>query len=63
VASALADVLLERRKELTLILKVGADTGVTGTDRFASDAVNSATSPVNINVTDQIYIANSSERN
>ncbi|MBB1194475.1 RagB/SusD family nutrient uptake outer membrane protein [Flavobacterium sp. SOK18b] len=58
--AAIADVLLERRKELSFeghryidLKRLGADAGVTGTDRFAQDAVNSsATNPVNINVTD-----------
>jgi hypothetical protein len=55
-----ADVLLERRKELSFeghryidLKRLGADAGVAGTDRFPQDAVNSsATNPVNINITD-----------
>lgn len=58
--AALADVLLERRKELSFeghryidLKRLGADAGVSGTDRDAQDAVNSsATNPVNINITD-----------
>lgn len=54
--AAFADILLERRKELcyeghrwTDLKRLGADAGVTGTDRNAVDATNSsATSPVNI---------------
>ena len=57
---AYADILLERRKELCFeghryldLKRIGADAGVTGTDRFAQDAVNSsATNPVNINLGD-----------
>ncbi|WP_415583320.1 RagB/SusD family nutrient uptake outer membrane protein [Flavobacterium frigoris] len=57
VTGALADVLLERRKELSFeghryidLKRLGSDAGVTGTDRYARDAVNgSATNPVNIN--------------
>ena len=57
---ALADILLERRKELSFeghryidLKRFGADAGVTGTDRYSQDAVNSsATSPVNINLGD-----------
>lgn len=55
-AAAFADILTERRKELAFeghryidLKRLGADAGVTGTDRDATDAVNSnATSPVNI---------------
>jgi hypothetical protein len=58
--AALADILLERRKELAFeghrlidLKRLGADAGVTGTDRYAQDAVNSsATNPVNINLGD-----------
>lgn len=58
--AALADVLLERRKELSFeghryidLKRLGADAGVTGTDRDGQDAINSsATNPVNINITD-----------
>lgn len=58
--AALADVLLERRKELSFeghryidLKRLGADAGVSGTDRDAQDAINSsATNPVNINITD-----------
>lgn len=54
--AAYADILAERRKELAFeghryidLKRLGADAGVTGTDRDATDAVNSsATSPVNI---------------
>jgi hypothetical protein len=54
--AALADILLERRKELAFeghryidLKRLGADAGVTGTDRDATDAANSnAISPVNI---------------
>jgi hypothetical protein len=54
--AAYADILLERRKELSFeghryidLKRLGADAGVTGTDRYAQDAVNSsATSPSNI---------------
>lgn len=54
--AALADILLERRKELAFeghryidLKRLGADAGLTGTDRTAQDAVNSsATSPANI---------------
>ena len=60
VTAALADVLLERRKELSFeghryidLKRLGADAGVTGTDRDGQDAINSsATNPVNINITD-----------
>lgn len=53
---AFADILLERRKELCFeghryidLKRLGADAGVTGTDRYLQDANNSsATSPVNI---------------
>jgi hypothetical protein len=58
--AAFADVLLERRKELSFeghryidLKRLGAEAGVTGTDRYAQDAVNSsASNPVNITVTD-----------
>ena len=58
--AALADVLLERRKELSFeghryidLKRLGADAGVTGTDRDGQDAINSsATNPININITD-----------
>ena len=54
--AAFADILTERRKELAFeghryvdLKRLGADAGVTGTDRDATDAANSiATSPVNI---------------
>jgi hypothetical protein len=54
--AALADILLERRKELAFeghryidLKRLGADAGATGTDRDATDAANSnAISPVNI---------------
>jgi hypothetical protein len=56
VSSAIADILLERRKELSFeghryidLKRLGVDASVSGTDRNAQDAVNSsATSPVNI---------------
>jgi hypothetical protein len=58
--AAFADILLERRKELCYeghryidLKRLGADAGVSGTDRSARDAVNSsATNPVNINIGD-----------
>jgi starch-binding outer membrane protein, SusD/RagB family len=58
--AAYADILLERRKELSFeghryidLKRLGADAGVTGTDRYSQDAINSsATSPVNINIGD-----------
>jgi hypothetical protein len=58
--SALVDILLERRKELCFeghryidLKRLGADTGVAGTDRYPQDAINSsATSPVNIKIGD-----------
>lgn len=58
--AALADILTERRKELSFeghryidLKRLGADAGVSGTDRYSQDAVNSsATSPVNIAVGD-----------
>ncbi|HNP32219.1 MAG TPA: RagB/SusD family nutrient uptake outer membrane protein [Flavobacterium sp.] len=54
--AALADILTERRKELAFeghryidLKRLGADAGVTGTDRDLIDAANSsATSPANI---------------
>lgn len=54
--AAFADILTERRKELAFeghryvdLKRLGADAGVTGTDRDATDAANSiATAPVNI---------------
>ncbi len=54
--AAFADILTERRKELCFeghryidLKRLGADAGVPGTDRDATDAANSnATSPVNI---------------
>ena len=54
--AALNDILTERRKELAFeghryidLKRLGADAGVTGTDRDATDGVNSsATSPLNI---------------
>jgi hypothetical protein len=56
VSSAIADILLERRKELSFeghryidLKRLGVDASVSGTDRNAQDAINSsATSPVNI---------------
>ncbi|MFN4150738.1 MAG: RagB/SusD family nutrient uptake outer membrane protein, partial [Candidatus Sericytochromatia bacterium] len=59
-AAALADILLERRKELSYeghryidLKRLGADANVTGTDRSNQDAVNSsATNPSNITVSD-----------
>jgi len=58
--AAFADILLERRKELCFeghryidLKRLGADAGVTGTDRYNQDAVNSsALSPVNISLGD-----------
>lgn len=58
--AAFADILLERRKELSFeghryidLKRLGADAGVTGTDRYSRDAVNSsATTPSNINIGD-----------
>ena len=58
--SAYADILLERRKELAFeghryidLKRLGADAGVTVTDRFSQDSVNaSALNPTNINITD-----------
>jgi hypothetical protein len=57
---AFSDILLERRKELSFeghryidLKRLGADAGVTGTDRYAQDAINSsATNPSNINLGD-----------
>jgi starch-binding outer membrane protein, SusD/RagB family len=57
---ALEDILLERRKELCFeghryvdLKRLGAPAGVTGTDRFNQDAVNSsAISPANILIGD-----------
>lgn len=57
---ALADILLERRKELAWeghryfdLKRIGIEAGVTETDRFLKDAQNaSATNPVNIAVND-----------
>nr|WP_315144004.1 RagB/SusD family nutrient uptake outer membrane protein [uncultured Flavobacterium sp.] len=59
-AAALADILLERRKELSYeghryidLKRLGADANVTGTDRSNQDAANSsATNPSNITVSD-----------
>ncbi len=56
IQQALADILTERRKELAYeghryidLKRLGADAGVTGTDRTTADAENSsATSPANI---------------
>ena len=56
VNQAIADILQERRKELAFeghryidLKRLGADAGVTGTDRTATDAVNSsAINPSNI---------------
>jgi hypothetical protein len=58
--AAYADILLERRKELCFeghryidLKRLGADAGVTQTDRFLTDSLNaSATNPANITVTD-----------
>ncbi|MCZ8169410.1 RagB/SusD family nutrient uptake outer membrane protein [Flavobacterium sp.] len=58
--AAFADILLERRKELAFeghryidLKRLGADAGVTSTDRFSQDSNNSsATSPANIDITD-----------
>jgi len=58
--AALADILLERRKELAFeghryidLKRLGTDAGVTSTDRYPQDSVNaSATNPSNITVTD-----------
>jgi len=58
--AAYADILLERRKELCFeghryidLKRLGADAGVTETDRYAQDSENaSATNPFNISVTD-----------
>lgn len=58
--AAYADILLERRKELSFeghryidLKRLGTDAGVTSTDRYSQDSVNSsATNPANINVTD-----------
>lgn len=58
--AAYADILMERRKELCYeghryidLKRLGADAGVSGTDRTDEDAVNSsATSPSNISITD-----------
>lgn len=58
--AAYADILLERRKELCYeghryidLKRLGADAGVSGTDRTPEDAVNSsATAPSNISVGD-----------
>lgn len=57
---AFADILLERRKELCFeghryidLKRLGIDAGLSGTDRFSQDAINSsATSPVNLNLGD-----------
>jgi hypothetical protein len=59
-AAALADILLERRKELSFeghryidLKRLGADANVSGTDRSSQDAINSsATNPVNITISD-----------
>ncbi|WP_164974921.1 RagB/SusD family nutrient uptake outer membrane protein [Flavobacterium stagni] len=58
--AAFADILLERRKELAFeghryidLKRLGAEAGVTSTDRYSQDGVNSsATSPLNITITD-----------
>jgi hypothetical protein len=58
--AAYADILLERRKELSFeghryidLKRLGTEAGVTSTDRYSQDSVNSsATNPANINVTD-----------
>jgi len=58
--TALADILLERRKELCFeghryidLKRIGAEAGVTETDRYFRDSENaSATNPFNISVTD-----------
>jgi hypothetical protein len=57
---AFADIMLERRKELCFeghryidLKRLGADAGITSTDRFQRDSENSsAISPFNINVSD-----------
>lgn len=58
--AAIADILLERRKELAFeghryidLKRLGTEAGVTTTDRYSQDSVNaSATNPANIDVTD-----------
>lgn len=57
---AFADIMLERRKELCFeghryidLKRLGADAGITSTDRYFKDSENSsATNPANISITD-----------